>query len=49
MAGESDPWPEARHMDTTDPLEATVEEAVTVVRPVRVVTRSGRRPILAPD
>ncbi len=49
MAVGSDRWPEARRVDTTAPLEETVEEAVTAVRPVRVVARSARRSILAPD
>ena len=31
------------------PLEATVAEAVAAVRPVRVVARSARRPLLLPD
>ena len=49
MSGAGDPWPEARRVDTTVPLAATVEEAVTAVRPVRVVPRSARRSMLAPD
>ena len=49
MSGAGDPWPEARRVDTTVPLAATVEEAVTAVRPVRVVARSARRSMLAPD
>jgi hypothetical protein len=49
MSGASDRWPQARRLDTTGPLDATVEEAVTAIRPVRVVARSARRPILEPD
>ena len=49
MAAASDSWPEARRVDTTVPLEATVDEAITVIRPVRVVARSARRPFLVPD
>jgi hypothetical protein len=49
IAAGGNPWPEARLVDTTVPLEATVAEAVAAVRPVRVVARSARRPLLLPD
>jgi hypothetical protein len=49
MSGAGDRWPEARRVDTTAPLEATFEESVKAVRPVRVVARSARRSVLAPD
>jgi hypothetical protein len=49
MSGTGDHWPEALRVDTTAPLEVTVEDSVKAVRPVRVVARSARRSMLAPD
>lgn len=49
MAEAQSPWPEAYAVDTSRPLEESLEEAVEQVRPVRVAHPARRRPLLAPD